>query len=55
MRPTKVNFNKRIVGLIFFIIILSATTFSFAQNKTVVIPLFETVKCIIASLNLDVV
>ena len=41
MRPTKVNFNKRIVGLIFFIIILSATTFSFAQNKTVVIPLFE--------------
>jgi hypothetical protein len=53
MRPTKVNFNKRIVGLIFFIIILSATTFSFAQNKTIVIPLFETAKCIICEGNLS--
>jgi len=41
MSPAKVHFNKRNIILILFIIVLSVTTFSFAHNKTVVIPLFE--------------
>jgi hypothetical protein len=41
MRQAKVHFNKRNIILILFIIVLSVTTFSFAHNKTVVIPLFD--------------
>jgi len=41
VRPVKVHFNKRNTILALFIIVLSVTTFSFAHNNTVVIPLFE--------------
>ena len=41
MKPVKAHDNKRNILLILFIIVLSVTTFSFAQNKTVVIPLFD--------------
>lgn len=41
MKPVKVHYNKRNILLILFIIVLSVTTFSIAQNKTVVILLFD--------------